>query len=155
MNIPSAAVTSTFYGDAPGITYVAGIRSNIFPETDVTPSITLDMGLGWTRVNFNRVDQHAAGSRAADLRLDVYEYHIGFSAGRRFGKTEPYAGVEIIRRQVKFKDLSTGSRAGGKLDEPSAFIGMKIPVFERESLIAEAAFSGGIRIGIGLSVRLK
>ena len=33
--------------------------------------------------------------------------------------------------------------------------GVKVPVFEKESFVAEIAFIDGVRLGIGLEMKLK
>lgn len=155
VDIPSATVTSTLHGDYPGMTYLAGIRSNIFPETEVTPAVSLDMGFSWSRFYFNSMDQHSAGTRDADIRFDTYEYHLGFSASRRFGDWEPYGGVKLIRRQARLKDLSSGEKVGGARDYASPFAGIKLPLSKREYFVAEMTFLDGFRFAAGLEIKLK
>lgn len=156
VEIPSATVTNTFRGDDPGMTYLVGLRSNIFPETEVTPAVTVDLGFGWSRFYFDRMSQLPwLGTTPARVRMDTYEYHLGFSVSRKFGDCQPYGGVNIVRRHTKLKDIPSGERAGGIEDYASPFIGVKVPVFSRESFVAEMTFVDGVRLGIGLEMKLK
>lgn len=152
IEIPSATVTNTFRGDEPGMTYLVGLRSNIFPETEVTPAVTVDLGFGWSRFYFDRMSQ---GTGIANIRLDTYEYHLGFSISRKFGDYQPYGGVNLVRRHARLKDISSGERAGGIEDYVSPFIGVKLPIFSRESFVAEMTFVDGVRLGVGLEMKLK
>ncbi|MFH1619942.1 MAG: hypothetical protein ABIG11_08570 [bacterium] len=155
VKIPSATVTNAFYGDNPGMTWQAGVRACIFPETELTPALSADLGFGWSRFHFNRMAQNSAGSSGVNVRFDTLEYHLAFQAGRRFGKWESYAGVNMVRRQAVLKDLDAGERAGGINDYVAIFAGTKLPLFSRESLVAEMSFVDGFRFGLGLEIKLR
>ena len=70
-------------------------------------------------------------------------------------KIEPYFGLKWTRIQSDLKDFQTGSHAGGQEDAASPFVGVRLPVYDHESLFAEADFVNGYQYAGGLEIRFK
>ena len=61
----------------------------------------------------------------------------------------------MTRRTVKLKSIGEGERVGGANDYAAVFLGVKFPVFAKESLVTELSFGDATRFGIGLEIKLK
>ena len=162
LRVASVTAVNSLTGDRPGYLYSAGFKAVLWPDTPVTPSVALDAGFGWQRYYFNEFQpDRSAGRGQIDQKLDLWLTHIALQAGHlfkpddwRFG-IEPYGGLKWTRAQAWLKDLRGGGRVGGIEDTLSPFIGLQLPVFEKEGLFAEASFLGGVRYAAGLSVKFK
>ncbi|HBL18583.1 MAG: hypothetical protein A2X36_08805 [Elusimicrobia bacterium GWA2_69_24] len=159
----SITVTNTHGGDRPGFLYAAGLKAVIWPESIVTPAIALDAQLGWQRYYFNDmqpgVGENNAVSTAVDERFDIFHTQVALETSRRFKfkgerlQVEPYGGIKWLRAQAWIKDLRRGGRAGGAQDTATPFLGVRLPIFEKEVFFAEASFINGIQFAAGLNVQ--
>lgn len=72
-----------------------------------------------------------------------------------FWKLEPFGGVKWTRVQAELKNLVDGSRAGGRKDTVTPFLGLRVPIEDHEAFFAEASFVDGYHYGAGLELRFK
>lgn len=168
VTVPSTTARGTLSGSNPGISYGAGLKAVIWPDTEVTPGIAIDASLTQSRYTFNR---NFPGTQTLADRinqsLELWQYQVAFSASKLFTvvegekierfksgiKLEPYGGLKWTRIQAKLKDKQDGSTAGGKQDTISPFLGLRIPVYQNEGFFAEASFVNGYQYGAGLEIR--
>lgn len=137
----------------------AGVKAQLMPDTVVSPAIALDASFGWHRYRFTEVSPAAAP--AIDQRLDIYQYQVAVIASHRFelgqkASVEPYGGLKWLRSHSWLKDQRNaggGSRIGGIQDTFSPFVGLQAPVFEHETIFAEASFVDGVHYAAGMQVR--
>lgn len=171
MRVPSATVVNTLSGDDPGMTYTAGMKVSVWPDTEFGPGIALDGSVSRSRYKFNRRFPGGTPGQNNNINqaLDLWQYQFAVEASHVFTivekdklvtmksgvKLEPYGGVKWTRTHAKLKDLQDGSSAGGKQDTISPFLGLKVPVFEHEGFFAEASFVNGYQYAAGLEVRFK
>ncbi|MBI4387039.1 MAG: autotransporter outer membrane beta-barrel domain-containing protein [Elusimicrobia bacterium] len=159
LRLSSVTATNVLTGDRPGYQYALGTRAILIPDTVVGPAVTLDARLMWQRHHFNRIDPPSgAGAASIDERLDLYQYQVALETSHRFdlpGKwsVEPYGGVKWLRAESSLKDLGNGDRVGGIKDTVTPFVGLVVPIFEREALVAEGSFVDGYHYSAGLQVR--
>lgn len=162
LNVSGNVLTSDSKGHLVG----AGVRALLMPDTVVSPAITLDLSMGWQRYGFNEVRPAAtAAAGQIDQKLDIYQYQAAIELSHKFDfqepkfSVEPYGGVKWLRSHSYLKDQRNdggGSRIGGIENMFfSPFLGLQIPVFDQETLFAEAAFVDGFQYAAGLQVRFK
>lgn len=162
LRVPNGGVDNVLTGDRPGFLYAFGAKAVLVPDTVAGPAIALDASVGWQRHHFNEVRPEAtAAAGQIDQRLDVLRYQVALETSHRFDfsepkmSMEPYGGLQWVRTDSHLKDLRGGGRVGGIGDVFTPFLGVLVPVFEHETLFAEAAFVGGYRYSAGLQVRFK
>lgn len=156
LSLPNGNVlTADRFGHIAG----AGVKAQLMPDTVVSPAIALDASFGWHRYRFNEVTPSA--TPAIDQKLDIYQYQVAVIASHRFelgqrAAVEPYGGLRWLRSHSYLKDQRNaggGSRIGGIQDTFSPFVGLQVPVFEHETIFAEASFVNGVHYAAGLQVR--
>lgn len=162
LHVPSATVANTLTGDNRGLLYGAGLKASIVPDTVVTPAIALDLSLTRSQYNFNRLTPVSGPAPGANVnqRLELMTYQFAVETSHLFTldehwKLEPYGGLKWTRVQADLKDLVDGSHAGGKQDTVTPFLGLRMPVGEKEAFFAEASFLDGRHYGAGLELRFK
>lgn len=169
LRVPSATLTNVLTGDNPGLTWAAGLKAVLHPDTIVTPALAVDASVSRSRYYFNRRFPGGTPGQSNNVsqRLDLWQYQVAFEASHLFTiveksellalkdgvKLEPYGGLKWLRTQADLKDLADGSHAGGQHDAVSPFLGLRIPVYDHEGLFAEASFVGGTQYAAGLEIR--
>lgn len=177
VSVPSATITNDLTGDNPGTVMTAGAKALILPDTVVSPALALDVSVSRSRYYFNRrfPGGTPGGNNNINQRLDLMRYQVaveashvfilrdavdkadekaGLAALRDAGlKLEPYGGVKWSRIQSDLKDLEDGGHAGGQQDTVTPFAGLRLPLFERNMLFAEASFLGGYQYAAGMEIR--
>lgn len=161
LSVPSTTIRNLLTGDRPGMILGAGLKAVLYPETLVTPAIAVDVSMARHRYYFNR--RHPGGTPGAnnniEQRLDLMQYQVAVQGSRIFRvkdpefQIEPYGGIKWVRTQSDLKDLTDGSHAGGGQDRVHPFVGVRIPVYKRETFFAEAAFVGVYQYAAGMEVR--
>lgn len=162
LRVPSTTISNTLTGDNAGLAVTFGAKAVIYPDTIVTPAIALDASVSRSRYAFNR--RFPGGAPGLDnrinQRLDFWQYQFAVESSHLFlleerYKIEPYGGVKWVRTQTDLHDLQDGGHAGGQRNTVTPFLGVHIPVFEREGLFAEASFIDGYQYAAGLEIRFK
>lgn len=131
--------------DRGGFLTSIGGRVVLWPDTVAGPGLAVDGSLGWQRY-------------FGDDRLDLLQLQLALQASHRFEldggwKLEPYGGVKYLRTRASLTDVGSRSRVSGRKDTVTPFAGLNIPVFEGDSLFAEASFIDGIQVAAGYAVR--
>jgi hypothetical protein len=165
LSVPSATVTNVLTGDSRGQMYGFGMKASIVPDTIVTPAIAIDVSMVRSLYNFTRRSPGGVpgASNSITQRLELMTYQFAVQSSHLFSfdldqlslKIEPYGGIKWTRVQSDLKDLVDGSHAGGQQDTVTPFLGLRLPVAERESFFAEATFVNGYHYGAGLELRFK
>lgn len=175
LNVPSVTVVNTLSGDSPGIMGMAGLRSTIVPDTQFTPAVAADISVSESRYDFDQISQNTGTPASISQRLLLMQFQVAIEISHLFTivepqkdvekehevlvpqgfKIEPYFGLKWTRIQSDLKDFQTGNHAGGQEDTASPFIGLRLPVYDHESLFAEADFVHGYQYAGGLEIRFK
>ncbi|MEK7745013.1 MAG: hypothetical protein AAB578_11575 [Elusimicrobiota bacterium] len=162
LRVASVSVVNSLTGDRPGFLYGAGARAVLVPDTLSAPGFALDASLSWQRYYFNELQPgRTAAQTQIDQRLDLMQTQVAVETGHLFKPlgwsvgVEPYGGVKWVRSQAWLKDLAGGGRVGGMKDAVTPFLGVELPIYEKEGLFAEASFLGGIQYAAGLNIRFK
>lgn len=150
----SLTTVNTLSGDRIGFGYGFGIKAVVAPDSVVTPAFAVDLGLSRSRYFLSRMDGGGTGG-GTNQRFDLFQYHVAIEASHQFKKFEPFGGVRWTRLTSHMKDLSDFSRISGYKDVTTPFVGVRVPVFKHESLVAEASFIDGLQIGVGLELKFK
>lgn len=180
ISVPSVTAPNSFRGDRPGHILTAGVKTVLYPDTQVTPAFAVDASISRSRYYFNRRFPGGTPGVSGNInqRLDLMQYQVALEASKTFVlkdadekaderevpgvllrhagfKVEPYGGVKWTRIQADLKDLVDGDHSGGMQDTVSPFLGVRIPFHKNEGLFAEASFVGGYQYGAGLELRFK
>lgn len=160
LKVDSVTVVNTLTGDRPGAIYGAGVKAVLWPDTVVTPAIAVDASVGMQRYFFRELrPAFTAAQGQINERLDILSYQVAVELSHLFKfhderiSLEPYGGVKWLRSRAWLKDLVSGQRHSGIQDTVTPFIGLNLPVFEKESLFAEASFVNGVQYAAGLNLR--
>jgi hypothetical protein len=154
LDVTSVTASNHLRGDRTGWTLGAGAKVLIVPETPVTPAVAVTAAAGREAVIFN-TSRAGAASSDVDERLTLDRYQFAMSGSKRFGRAEPYGGVQWMRTVATLKALGGGGRDGGNKDSVNILVGFRWPVFEHEALVAEGQFLDGTVWRVGWEVRFK
>lgn len=160
LSVPSTTVTNTLSGSAPGLIYGGGVKFSVNPDTQFAPGVALDLGYQRADYRLDHLSPRGAASPArAQQRLTLTTWQVAVEAAHQFslenGKLEPYGGIRWIRVEADLKDIPSGTRAGGRKDSASPFLGLRVPAGERVGGFLESSFAGGYHYGAGLEYRFK
>ncbi len=175
LSVPSVTVVNTLSGDSPGIMGMAGVRAVLVPDTQFTPAVAADISMSESRYSFDQSYPNIGGPSSISQRLLLMQFQVAFEISHLFTiieaqkdvekehevllpqgfKIEPYGGLKWTRIQSDLKDFQTGGHSGGQEDTASPFIGLRLPVYEHESLFAEADFVHGYQYAGGMEIRFK
>ncbi|MBI4055658.1 MAG: hypothetical protein HY402_05975 [Elusimicrobia bacterium] len=155
VDVPSVAVTNTLTGQRVGWTWGFGSKAVVVPETPVTPAVAVDASFLRSSYLMNRLRLGAGGSESVHQRLTLDQYQVSLQLSRRFGRLEPYGGVQWSRVRSTLKDLDDGERVGGGRDGVSPFLGLRLGLYSHEAFVLEASFVEATRISAGLEWRFK
>lgn len=159
LSVPSTTVTNTLSGSAPGLIYGGGVKFSVNPDTQFTPGVAIDLGFQRAAYRLDHLSPRGAGPSRADQRLTLTTWQVAVEAAHQFsfesGKLEPYGGIRWIRVDAELKDLPSGTRAGGRTNTASPFLGLRVPAGDRFAGFMESSFAGGYHYGAGLEYRFK
>jgi len=162
LSVPSTTVGNTLYGDSLGLLYGAGLRASVVPDTQFGPGIALDVSVTRAQYKLDRIEPGGTPGRSNDIdsRLTLMTYQVAVEASHLFAidehwKLEPYGGVKWMRVDASLKDRVNNSRAGGKNDVASPFLGLRVPAEDRIAFFAESSFVDGYQYGAGLELRFN
>ncbi|MFA6318131.1 MAG: autotransporter domain-containing protein [Elusimicrobiota bacterium] len=171
LKVPSTTVTNQLNGDAPGFSYTVGAKAVLFPDSPGMAAIAVDASASWARHDLNRRHGTPNVSSTIDQRLDLMTYQVSVEASHLFTlvekdkfdlvalkgglQFEPYGGVRWSRTVADLKDMTDGGHAGGSQDVVTPFLGLRVPLFEREAVFVESSFVGGYHHAAGLEVRFE
>jgi hypothetical protein len=152
LGVPSTTLTNRLTGH-PGLLYGGGVKFSVVPETLVDAAFAIDLGYLRSSYDFTRISQGGV-ERPVDQTLTLDTFQLAVEASKRFGKSEPYGGVKVMRVDADLKDHPTGGRAGGKTHTASPFLGLRWGG-EKLTGFAESSFVGGYHYGAGLEYRFR
>lgn len=160
LSVPSTTVTNTLSGSAPGLIYGGGVKLSAVPDTQFGAGVALDLGYQRAEYRLDHLSPRGAASPArADQRLTLTTWQVAVEASHQFSvesaKLEPYGGIRWLRLEADLKDLPSGTRAGGRKDTASPFLGLRVPGGDRVAGFVESSFAGGYHYGAGFEVRFK
>lgn len=167
LRVASVSTVNSLTGDSPGLLYSFGARALLWPDTEVpgvlvVPALAVDASVGWQQYRFNGMQPaRTAAENQINQRLDLLQTQVALETSHRFKfdgtrwALEPYGGLKWLRTQAWLKDLKDGGRVGGIKDTAAPFVGIEVPLHEKESLFAEASFVNGVQYAAGLNLRFK
>lgn len=128
-----------------------GLRKLLFPDTLVTPALSFDAGVGFSKVEFDRVE---TPQRLLPIQtvLSNLEYQIAIIGSKRIKRFEPYGAIEVVRNHSELNDLKNLSKVSGYKDSVGITAGLKFNFYDRESVVIEAGFLGDRYISAGFNL---
>ncbi|OGS19453.1 MAG: hypothetical protein A2219_01445 [Elusimicrobia bacterium RIFOXYA2_FULL_50_26] len=153
LQVPSQTVKNTFSGQSPGIVVGLGFRSVLFPDTIVTPSISVEAGIQYGYYAF---DSMAVGNEAAQPVNDLFEraeIQAAVLVGKRLRNLEIYGGLKVMRTAVVLKDKTTLGSVSGNSDSAGVMAGVKLHLYPEESLFIEGNLAGENGIAAGWNIK--
>ncbi|MFH2202296.1 MAG: hypothetical protein ABIJ96_04235 [Elusimicrobiota bacterium] len=149
VKVGTVTVFNSSLEDKAGFLTSFGAKAVVVPDTIVSPAFALDASVGMQRY-------YGGGER-----LDFMQLQVALEASHRFDlkdfglAVEPYGGVKWLRNQAYLKNIATQSRVGGRKQITTPFLGVKVPIFEKDSLFFEMSMVDGVQYATGLTVRFK
>jgi hypothetical protein len=151
LEFSSGSQTNTLESQSDGFVWGVGLRHNLTQGTMVSAAIAIDLSYTQTQV---RLDRFQAGTlvTSADEKFRQDEFQAAVNVSKRWKNIEPYGGLKILRVVSSLRDQGTKERVSGTVDAVSPFAGIKLDVFDRESLFVEGSLVGekAISAGFGL-----
>jgi len=152
LSIPSSSVTNKLSSRDNGIIAGLGIRSVLFPDTIVTPSVAIEAGLNYSVYNLSEFQSGVCAEQLIDNRLELTEIQASVIVSKVIDRIEPYGGLRIFRTITSLTDKqSTGSVSGIK-DNAGIFAGIKVKVYPHEAIVLEGNFIGQSSFVVGWNV---
>jgi hypothetical protein len=148
LEIPSVTVKNKLSGRDMGWIFGLGIHKNLFPDTIVTPAAAFEAGINYSSY---RLDSFGTGDGAPVLisdTLDLTEIQAAFLMSKKYSKFEPYGGFKVFRTYALLIDNTTTGKATGVRDNYGLFVGTKVKVYPKESLVLEGSFFGETSLNI-------
>jgi hypothetical protein len=158
LKVDSVTVINTLTGRNPGFLFGGGIKAVIWPDTLETPAIAFDLSLMHQRYFFDELRPALTAAQGQiNEKLDILTVQAAMEISKRFKieervSLEPYGGVKVHRSHARLTDNITGQRHGGVQTTATPFVGLNVPIYEKEALFAEASFINGIQYAAGLSL---
>ncbi|OGS25835.1 MAG: hypothetical protein A2297_08460 [Elusimicrobia bacterium RIFOXYB2_FULL_48_7] len=152
LDIPSTASVNRFETVDPGMLAGIGFRCQVFPETIVTPGISLDFGCSVAENIIRKFSVDGSLAGVIDGKLSTLEGQTVFNVSKKMGKIESFGGFKIFRSYLKLQDSSTLSYIDGYKDNINLFAGAKLKLTSYESIICEANFIGETSFSLGMGI---
>ncbi|MFH1282454.1 MAG: hypothetical protein ABII27_02175 [bacterium] len=139
-----------------GALFGGGVKYNLFPDTVVTPAISIDIGVTHFTTDLKRLESPSfIGEQKINHEIESLEWQGVFYISKKFFALEPYGGVKLIINDLKWKDNNPDATEtiDGDNQGVSPFLGVRfnflplIGLTIEGSLVAEKALSVGLTIG--------
>ena len=132
--------------------YGGGIKYIFFPDTIVTPAITLDLGVTFSS---NYMDKRKINNlkKEIDTKLETLEYQGALIISKKLNLFEPFGGIKFFTSQIEWENREGQSYKGINNTDVGSFIGSKVFFYPLVSLVLEMDFIGEVGYGIGLDFK--
>ena len=152
LEIPSSSVTNKLSGRNPGSIVGFGMRSQLFPDTIVTPALAIEMGGSYSAFD---LDVFRSGSGPNELisdKLEIFEAQFACIVSKKIGKFEPFGGLKIFRTHTLLRHVSSLGSVSGTKDNAGLFAGTRYYVHSAESVVIEGSFVGETTFSLGWNI---
>lgn len=152
LEIPSWTVKNTLSGQNYGSVAGFGMRSQLFPDTIVTPGVALELGGTYSSYEMDVFRQDASAKQAIADRLELFEAQGACIVSKKMRKFEPYGGIKVFRTYAVLTDRVNMSSVSGGKDSAGIFAGTRLYVRPKEALTLEGNFIGETSFSLGLNM---
>ncbi|MCB4792221.1 MAG: hypothetical protein LHV68_10075 [Elusimicrobia bacterium] len=149
LDIPSVTVKNNLTGRDLGWIAGFGIHSNLFPDTIVTSALAFDFGVNYSSYKLDSFSAGGANPVLISDTLSLTEIQIAILMSKKYKKFEPYGGLKVFRIYSTLQDNTTLGKTTGVKDNVGLFLGTRIKVYSKESLVLEGSFIGQTALNIG------
>lgn len=149
--------------DFNGSVFGGGVKWVMFPDTLVSPAVTVDLGITQWSADFNKFSNlglPAGITINANSGIDATEIQGAVMVSKKLLMFDPYAGLRAMSTKVKWQTtVDIGSQTfvdkelEGDGDGVSPFVGVKFTFLPLVSVVVEGSFvqetniSAGVRVG--------
>lgn len=140
---PSSTVTNYYVSNYPGWLLGVGARMLLFPETIVTPAVSLDFGYTYTNTKLD------------NFYLKVSELQGAILVSKEFNKFHPYYGFRVMPLESELKSIDTQEKINGKNDNFSLFFGIIGNFFSQGKVFFEFALGDEKIFSLGVGQELR
>ncbi len=134
-----------------GRTFGIGLRYILFPDTIVTPGISVDAAWNHKNYTLSKLEKKGESNNFTGAYISE-EIQTAFLIGKKFSIAEPYGGLKIIAVNGKLTDKTVSQSIDEKHSGLAVFIGSKITIYPIVSVICEFTYGNEILYLLGLSV---
>ncbi len=140
LEIPSDTVKNRLSSRENGLIVGAGVRKMLFPDTIVTPAIAVELN---ATVSDYKLDGFKPGNGADTVvsdELSLAQLEAALIISKKYRMLEPYGALKISHNQSSLWDNESTAKIDGSTDTVGLVAGVKIRVFQKESLVFEGGF---------------
>jgi len=150
--IPSYTATNYYSGSKNNLVYGIGIKILLFPDTVVSPALSLEVGCTSFIHEIDKLYQNnsSIGERIS-YRLKISEKQGAILVSKRFSNLEPYSGFRIFHKTSQLRDENSAKKVNGEKDGCSLFFGLKMLLYRSVRAIFEIGSVGETILSVGLS----
>lgn len=144
--------------DFDGSMFGGGVKWVMFPDTLVTPAVTLDISVTQWDADINKFNV-LGGVVKADWAIKATEIQGAVMVSKKLLMFDPYIGVKVINTDVDWKTtvsilgVNEDKEISGDANGISPFVGIKFSPLPFVSVVVEGSFakeknvSAGVRVG--------
>lgn len=153
LELPSNTVKNTLSGSEKGVIMGAGVRSRLFPDTVVSPAVSVELGVDYERYNLNRNVQSNSAVSVIDKKLEFVNIQAAVVVSKELKRIVPYGGLKVFRTSVTLTDNNNNGKAKGEKDNAGVFIGAKVSLLKQVGFTVESSFVGETSFAFGFNIR--
>lgn len=152
IELPSTTVKNNLSGGEQSYIFGVGYRSRLFPDTIVSPAISVEFGVNYESYKLNKLKQSDSVSYAIDKKLELLNMQAAVVVSKRIPFIEPYGGLKVFRTNATITDNLNSVSASGIRDNASLFLGAKADLFDKQALMVEVSFVGETTLAAGWNI---
>lgn len=152
LEIPSQTVTNKLSSLDNGYLLGIGLRSQIFPDTIVTPAIAVGLGLNYSLYDLEKFRTENNPGELVDNKLSLTEVQLDLLFSKEFRKFEFFGGAKVLRTYANLTEKQSLSEVSGFKDNIGLFLGSRIKIHSNESLFLEGSFLNEKGFSVGWNV---
>lgn len=152
LEIPSASVRNKLSGRNLGTIVGLGMRSQLFPDTIVTPALAIEMGGSYSVYDLDVFKSGSDPNQSIANRFEVFEAQISCLISKKIRKFEPFGGLKIARTFNQLRQLNSQGSVSGAKDNAGVFAGARYYVHSNETVVIEGGFVGETSLTIGWNI---
>jgi hypothetical protein len=149
LEIPSSSVKNKLSGQDYGSIVGFGMRSQLFPDTIVTPGVALEFGGTYSAYDLDIFRSGGDPKQLVSDKLELFEAQGACIISKKLRKFEPYGGLKVFRTYAVLADKANMASVSGGKDSAGLFAGTRIYVHQKESVVLEGNFVGETSFSLG------
>jgi hypothetical protein len=152
LEIPSVTVKNQISSQNNGLVLGTGIRTIILPDTIVTPSLSVDVGVNYSNYNLDTFHSNGESPQRILNILELTDIQATVLVSKKYLHAEPYAGLKVNRIYTVLKGEVTSAEVRGIKDNAGIVAGARFRIYNHEALVLEASFIGETSYSAGWNV---